>query len=128
MTAGGADIPSQRVAAEEPAMLASRRAVEWVFLVVGDWGTGDDSSPAVHTRARDRPKILASFLYPFPLGTLSSIWTPGQRVATRSRRRETLRRESKVAVFLSFTSSRITSGRPCHVFADMPMFSSSTML
>lgn len=79
MTAGGAGIPSQRVAAEEPTTLASPRAVDSVWW----WETGDDSSPAGQTRARDRPGSLASGLYPFPLGTLSSIWTPGQRAATR---------------------------------------------
>lgn len=82
MTAGGAGISLQRVAVEEPTTLASPRAAPSNRFGGGRLETGDDSSPAVQTRARDRPGSLASVLYPFPLGTLPSIWTPGQRAAT----------------------------------------------
>lgn len=82
MTAGGAGIPSQRVAAEDPTTLASPRAVPSNRSGGGRPETTPRLRYPVQTRARDRPGILASVLYPFPLGTLSSIWTPGQRAAT----------------------------------------------
>lgn len=129
MTAGGAGIPLQRVAAEDPTTLASPRAVP-SNRSGGGRETGDDSSPAVlrtnsSTRQTRKLGICLVPLSPRNLVVDLDSWPEGCHSQTPVAVEKLHAPSPRWLSTLSFTSSRITSGRPCHVFADMP---SSTML
>lgn len=105
MTAGGAGIPSQRVAAEDPTTLASPCcAVESVW-----WWEGDRrrllacGTPYKLEHATD-PEAWHLSCTPFPTEPCrrSGLLARGLPLPDSSRRRETPRAEPTVAVSLSF--------------------------